>query len=60
MTSRKGPWLRYQFVDHHPITDPAKLLCNSLSNKEIMEGGGGGALNLPSPKLFKTKKAQSG
>ena len=34
--------LRYQFVDHHSITTPAELHCNSLNNKEIIGGRGGG------------------
>ena len=58
-----GRYLRHQFVDHNPITTPAKLHCNSVNNKDIMEVGGGGAfipLSTPPPKLFETNKTQSG
>ena len=38
MSSTIGPQLKYQLIDHHPITNPAKWRCNSLNNKEIIEG----------------------
>ena len=44
-----GRYLRHQFVDHNPITTPAKLHCNSVNNKDIMEVGGGAFIPLSTP-----------